>query len=190
MWRKIIKKLKLSNLSGKIFITCWLLVCFSAASKSQNFFTPSPVQNNNRLVPLLVAEGGVYAGSMIGLNILWYKNYAHSSFHLFNDNKEWLQMDKLGHMLTAYTISRLTAALYSWSGISHSKATVYGSALAMAYQTNIEIFDGFSSAWGFSIGDMVANTAGASLYGIEQGDNATTWSEKFSRFCAPPEPCQ
>ncbi len=174
MWRKIIKKLKLYNLSGKIFITCWLLVSFSTISKSQNFFTPSPIQNNNRLVPLLITEGGVYAGSMIGLNVLWYKNYAHSSFHLFNDNKEWLQMDKLGHMLTAYTIGRLTSALYSWSGVNHSKSTVYGSALAMAYQTNIEIFDGFSSAWGFSIGDMVANTAGASLYGLEEGN----WGEQ------------
>ncbi|HXP53044.1 MAG TPA: DUF2279 domain-containing protein [Bacteroidia bacterium] len=166
--------MKPSHILYKIFITLWLSVAFCGISKGQSFFTPSPTQNNNRLVPLLVAEGGVYAGSMIGLNVLWYKNYEHSSFHLFNDNKEWLQMDKLGHMLTTYTISRLTAALYTWSGIERSKSTVYGSALAMAYQTNIEIFDGFSSAWGFSIGDMVANTAGASLYGFEEG----AWGEQ------------
>lgn len=134
----------------------------------------APVQNNSRLIPLLAAEGGVYAGSMIGLNVLWYKNYAHSSFHLFNDNKEWLQMDKLGHLLTAYTIARITSALYTWSGINHARSTVYGSALAMTYQSNIEIFDGFSSAWGFSIGDMVANTAGASMYGFQQG----AWGEQ------------
>lgn len=159
---------------GKIFIIFWLLGHSCSISNGQSFFTPAKMQDNNRLIPLLAVEGGVYAGSMVGLNVLWYKNYAHSSFHLFNDNKEWLQMDKLGHMLTAYTLSRITSALYTWSGIGRSKSTVYGSALAMAYQTNIEIFDGFSSAWGFSIGDMVANTAGASLYGFEEG----TWGQQ------------
>lgn len=128
------------------------------------FFTPSSNVSNGRLIPLLAGEGGFYAASMIGLNELWYKDYPRSSFHLFNDDKEWQQMDKLGHMLTAYTISRLTAAMYQWSGIKQLPASVYGTSLGMAFQTNIEIFDGFSSAWGFSLGDMMANTAGASLF--------------------------
>jgi hypothetical protein len=174
MWRKIKKKLKPDNLLYKILITCCLSATLYSTSIGQNFFLPAATQNNNRLIPLLAAEGGLYAGSMVGLNVLWYKNYAHSSFHLFNDNKEWLQMDKLGHTLTAYTISRITAALYRWSGINHSSSTDYGAALAMAYQTNIEVFDGFSSAWGFSIGDMLGNTAGASLFGIQEG----AWGEQ------------
>ena len=174
---KIIKKLKLSNFSSKIFLTLLLSLFLFNGLKGQNsgsFFTPSPTLNNNRLIPVLAAEGTLYAGSMIGLNVLWYKNYAHSPFHLFNDNKEWLQMDKLGHMLTAYTIRRITSAVYEWSGVKHSSSTAYGTALAMAYQSNIEIFDGFSSAWGFSIGDMLANTAGASLYASQEAG----WNEQ------------
>jgi len=177
MWRKIIKKLELKAFLGKILVTYWLLTCFGSISTAQtgnNFFTPATSQNNNRLAPVLVTQGSLYAGSMIGLNLLWYKNYAHSSFHLFNDNKEWLQMDKFGHTLTAYTLSRIMSALYSWSGLNRSSSTNYGMSLGMAYQSNIEIFDGFSSAWGFSIGDMVANTAGASLYGIQEG----AWKEQ------------
>ncbi len=77
-------------------------------------------------------------------------------------------MDKLGHILTAYTIARLTGAIYQWCGIREASASSYASALAMAYQTNIEIFDGFSSAWGFSPGDMLANTIGASLFLSQQ----------------------
>lgn len=73
-------------------------------------------------------------------------------------------MDKMGHILTAYTISRLTSGLYHWSGIRETSSNAYGTALGMAYQTNIEIFDGFSSAWGFSLGDMAANTIGAGLF--------------------------
>jgi hypothetical protein len=177
MRRKIIKNLKLTNISRKILLTLCLSVLLGNLSKGQNntdFFTPSPMQNNSRLIPVLAAEGTLYAGSMIGLNVLWYKNYAHSAFHLFNDNKEWLQMDKLGHILTAYTISRITSAVYAWAGLKHSESTAYGTSLAMAYQTNIEIFDGFSSAWGFSIGDMLANTAGASLYAGQEA----AWNEQ------------
>ena len=44
----------------------------------------------------------------------------------------------------------------------------------MAFQTNIEIFDGFSSEWGFSIGDMVANTTGASLFLSQE----SAWGEQ------------
>ncbi|MGP8216287.1 MAG: DUF2279 domain-containing protein [Bacteroidia bacterium] len=156
--------MNLSNVSAKILLTVCLLVCYNGSSQGQNFFMPSLVQNNNRLIPLLAAEGGLYAGSMVGLNVLWYKNYAHSAFHFFNDNKEWQQMDKLGHMLTAYTLSRITAALYQWSGIKQQPAAAYGTSLGMAFQTNIEVFDGFSGAWGFSPGDMIANTAGASIF--------------------------
>jgi VanZ family protein len=177
MWRKIIKNLESKAVSYKILLIGWLLAIYTASSIAQtnnNFFTPSPVQNNSRLIPLVVAQGGLYAGSMVGLNLLWYKNYAHSPFHLFNDNKEWLQMDKLGHLLTAYTLSRIMSSLYFWSGLNHARSNDYGVALGMAYQTNIEIFDGFSSAWGFSIGDMIANTAGASLYGVQEA----TWGEQ------------
>lgn len=147
-----------------------ILYSASNAQSKRSFFTPATAQDNSRLIPVLGTEGALYAGSMVGLNLLWYKNYLHSSFHLFNDDKEWLQMDKLGHALTAYTISRITSEVYLWCGLNRVTSTNYGTALAMAYQTNIEIFDGFSSAWGFSIGDMVANTIGASLYGIQQGE--------------------
>lgn len=157
--------------SPSIFTKILISGCFLATSPllsegqgNLNFFTPSPVQDNNRLIPLVATQGILYAGSMIGLNALWYKNYAHSSFHFFDDNAEWLQMDKLGHILTAYTISRLTAALYKWSGVKDAPSNAIGTAIGLGYQTNIEIFDGFSSAWGFSLGDMAANTIGASLF--------------------------
>jgi hypothetical protein len=175
--RKITKKLKLANFLYKILIICALTALFPRISAGQNkvdFFTPAPTPDNNRLIPLLAAQGTLYVGSMIGLNVLWYKNYAHSKFHLFNDNKEWLQMDKFGHILTAYTISRLTSALYHWSGIKEASSNTFGTLLGLGYQTNIEIFDGFSSAWGFSIGDMVANTIGAGLFISQQA----AWGEQ------------
>jgi hypothetical protein len=43
-----------------------------------------------------------YTGTLLTLNNLWYDQYPRTSFHLFNDAKEWQQMDKAGHVFTAY----------------------------------------------------------------------------------------
>jgi Predicted periplasmic lipoprotein (DUF2279) len=164
-----------------IFYGIVVIFLSSNSCKGQNgrgFFTPATTVNNSRLIPLLAGEGALYTTSMVGLNELWYKNYPRSSFHFFDDNKEWQQMDKLGHLLSAYTISRLTAALYQWSGVKALPASVYGTSLGMAFQTNIEVFDGFSSQWGFSPGDMIANTTGASLFLAQQ----TGWGEQRIGF--------
>jgi len=172
--RKFTKKLKTPKKIHKLLVICGFLTVFTPHSDAQAFFTPAPSPNYSRIVPLAISDGALYVGSMVGLNLLWYKNYAHSKFHFFNDNNEWMQMDKLGHILTAYTISRLSTALYRWSGVKDATSAAIGTSLGMAYQTNIEIFDGFSSAWGFSIGDMTANTIGASLFISQQA----AWGEQ------------
>jgi hypothetical protein len=120
--------------------------------------------HRGRLAAVLSAEGALYFGSLGGLYFAWYNNYPQSSFHLFNDNNEWLEMDKLGHATTAYYISMIGYNSYRWAGLSPKRATVYGSLLSMAYLLNIEILDGFSSQWGFSLGDFSANTAGCLLF--------------------------
>ena len=120
-------------------------------------------------VKLLETTGGLlYAGSMTGLYALWYKDYPQSSFHLFNDNKEWLQMDKVGHSVTSYSISQVSYNACRWAGISTRKSAWWGGATGLGYLTVIEILDGFSSKWGFSMGDMAANTAGAFLFTGQQ----------------------
>jgi hypothetical protein len=46
------------------------------------------------------------ATELVGLNQLWYA-YARSDFHFINDNAEWLQMDKAGHIYSSYHLGRL-----------------------------------------------------------------------------------
>ena len=43
-------------------------------------------------------------GSLVALNQVWYAPYSSEEFHLFNDSKQWMQMDKLGHAFTGYLI--------------------------------------------------------------------------------------
>lgn len=97
---------------------------------------------------------------MVGLYQLWYKDYPLTKFHSFDDNDEWLQYDKAGHFGSAYYVGKWGIGLYDWTGMKHKKAVWIGGSLGMLFTTSIEIFDGFSSQWGFSWGDMIANTSG------------------------------
>jgi len=119
--------------------------------------------NKKRFYPLLGTVTAAYGGALIGLNELWYKGYPKSSFHFFNDNHEWLQIDKVGHAMTSFQESRLGVDLLKWSGLPEKKAIVYGSLAGFIFQTPIEILDGYSAQYGASAGDLAANTAGSAL---------------------------
>ena len=124
--------------------------------------------NWKRLTPVIVSGAALYAGSMTALYKTWYSNYPQSKFHFFNDNNEYLQMDKMGHFTTTYYISKLGYNTLRWSGLTENQSVLYGGGMGIMYLTVVEILDGFSAEWGFSPGDMTANTLGASLFVGEQ----------------------
>ena len=126
-------------------------------------FGSQPVFNKKRFALVTGTEAALYAGSLIGLNELWYKDYPRSAFHSFNDNQEWLQMDKIGHLTTSYYVGRVGIGLLKWSGVKRKKAIWFGGMLGFTYQSTIEVLDGYSSEWGFSWGDFAANTGGSLL---------------------------
>ena len=145
----------------------------TAHSQSNNPINPVPY-NSGRLTTILVTESLVATTALICLHYLWYKKYPRSRFHFFNDNREWMNMDKAGHATTAYNISRIQYNMMQWSGINNRRATWIGGLTALGFQTIIEIFDGYSQNWGFSPGDMVANITGAALFIGQQ----LTWNEQ------------
>ena len=124
------------------------------------------------------ASVAAYAGSLIGLNEAWYKNYPKSSFHTINDNGEWLQIDKLGHTWTAYNTSRATTAIWQWAGLPENKAVWIGSLSGFSYMTVIELLDAHSAKWGWSWGDMAANATGAALFAGQQ----LAWGEQRLQY--------
>lgn len=138
-------------------------------------------RNRNRLWLVAGAHAAFWAGSYIALDKAWYADYPRSGFHFFDDNGEWNQMDKMGHLWTTYQVSRVSAATWHWAGLSREKSAWLGGISGIAYQTIIELQDGFSSQWGFSLTDMLANVAGASLFvGQELGWNEQRISLKLS----------
>jgi uncharacterized protein YfiM (DUF2279 family) len=126
-----------------------------------NFYTLTSQQKKKRI--WLVAGGNIvgYSTVMVGLYSAWYKNYPQSSFHFFNDNMEWLQVDKVGHMYSAYIESRASMELWRWTGIDRKKRIWIGGMSGAFYQTVIEVLDGFSAEWGWSWGDFSANILGS-----------------------------
>ena len=83
-----------------------------------------------------------YGGSLLILNQAWYANYPRSSFHTFNDNKEWLQVDKVGHSWAAYNTGKASTEMWKWTGMNKKKAAIIGGLSGAAYLTVIEILDG------------------------------------------------
>jgi hypothetical protein len=131
---------------------------------------PSPI--------LIPAIGVAYTGGMFGLYHAWYKNYDLGSFHFFNDNKEWLQMDKAGHLTTAYTLGRIGYESFLLAGHNENTALWLGGSLGSIFLTGIEVLDGFSTEWGFSVGDAMANIVGSSAFIFQQ----KYWNEQRISF--------
>ncbi len=126
--------------------------------------------------PLIVGGATVLfsAGSLIALNHAWYKDHARTGFHTFDDSREWLQVDKIGHTWSAYTFSRFAGDFWKWSGIDNKKAVIAGSVSSLVYLTGIEYLDGHSSKWGWSWSDMAANLAGTTIYASQE----LAWNEQ------------
>lgn len=140
------------------------------ASKNEEIYTLNKQKRNI----LLISEAAAYTVALFGLNQLWYSNYPKSDFHFINDNGEWLQMDKMGHLTSSYYTGVAGIKAYQWTGMSRKNAIWYGGMTGSFFLTIIEILDGHSAEWGASAGDLIANTSG-SLLAIGQ---ALKWNEQ------------
>ncbi|MEO6347668.1 MAG: DUF2279 domain-containing protein [Aquaticitalea sp.] len=147
-----------------ILITFLITTSVFSQSKFNSFLTPSDTLNLPRRNAVIISEVSLASLSLVGLNQLWYADYPQSKFHTLNDNDEWLQMDKIGHVFSSYQMGRIGANVLEWTGADEKSQLIYGSTLGFAFLTTVEIFDGFSEEWGFSWGDMIANASGTGLY--------------------------
>jgi uncharacterized protein YfiM (DUF2279 family) len=150
------------------------------------FLKPSDTLNNSRLNSVVISEVSFGAITLVGLNQLWYSDYPRSNFHFINDNSEWLQMDKMGHVFSSYQLGSMGANTLKWVGLSRNNQLLYGATVGLAFMTTVEVFDGYSANWGASMGDVVANVSGTTLYVSQE----LLWSEqrivpKFSFHTTP-----
>ncbi|SDK53795.1 Predicted lipoprotein [Flavobacterium noncentrifugens] len=157
-----------------------------AQSAVNAFLKPSDSLNVPRRNTVVISEVALSAGVLVGLNQLWYADYARSDFHFINDNSEWLQMDKAGHVFSSYHFGKLGKEALQWSGASRKSQLIYGSTLGFVFLTAVEVMDGYSSNWGASWGDVAANATGTALFVSQE----LLWKEqriipKFSSHTTP-----
>ena len=145
--------------------------------------TLSPRQLKSRRI-LLAGSAVIGSGASLAyLQDAWYSKYSSGSFHFFDDNAEWLQMDKAGHAYTCYQTGRLMIGAFKWAGYSRNKQLFIGGTFGLVYLTAIELMDGFSRGWGFSWGDLAADVAGCALViGQEAAFKRQVVQLKFSYY--------
>lgn len=146
----------------KILLSILLIISVLSASAQDTLRDSAKVKRNVKIV--LGTELTLYAVSMTGLYFAWYADYPQSKFHFYNDNGEWMQMDKIGHGTTSYIVGSFGYEMLRDAGLDETSSIWLGGTLGLAFLTTVEVFDGFSSEWGFSWGDMAANTLGAGLF--------------------------
>ncbi len=151
---------------------------FAQENKLKHFFSNSDTLHKGRLRAVSIAQGGIWVSSLIGLNQAWYANYPRSSFHLFDDAGEWQQIDKIGHAFSANWGANLSAGMFRWSGLNRKKAALLGAGMGIGYVSVIEILDGYSAGWGFSLADMAANLSGSLLFLSQE----LAWQEQRIQF--------
>ena len=159
-----------------IFSVFFLLSDQVSAQKEQKdgFFMPADTLNKARAYALIGGTSVGYAATMIGLNAAWYADFERSSFHFFNDWGEWNDMDKVGHFYSAYNESLILMYGGLWAGMPRKKAMWMGVGFGALFQTSIEVLDGFSTKWGFSVGDIAFNTGGLALLAAQE----LAWQEQ------------
>ncbi len=143
---------------------CLLLYSFSLiAQNNVSFWQKSDTLNTKRRNAVYITEAAAASVALIGLNQLWYADFKRSSFRTINDNSEWLQMDKAGHVISSYYIGKIGMNVLDWAGESKKNQLIYGATLGFAFLSAVEVLDGYSEEWGFSLGDIAANAAGTGL---------------------------
>lgn len=169
---------------NKLLIITFLILnqnCLSAQIQSDKINTITSKTddfNKTRFYTALGVGSAIYASGTYFLVQNWYKDYGFSKFHTFDDFGEWQHMDKIGHIYTAYNQSSVMYSGARWTGMKKNNAVWFGVGMGMFLQTTVEVLDGFSPKWGFSLTDMCANILGAGMFYTEQ----RLWDDQKIKF--------
>ena len=107
------------------------------------------------------------------LKDIWWSN-PKTKFHFYRDWRQtqgsydfgfddslWHHIDKLGHYYNTRYASLLLADTAKWIGFQKKQSLWIGAITSWLLFLQIELFDSQFEEWGFSLGDLAANTAGA-----------------------------
>ncbi len=142
---------------------------------------------------------------MYALSTVWYGEDERQSFHWYSnvtppgqpsdirddgwldDWSTYVQQDKLGHVWATWHLTRAVGAYGRWAGLSDGQAALFGGVVSTLFQTQIEVYDGFSSVYGASRTDLLANVVGGMVGGVQVAfPERTGWfAGKYSYHRSP-----
>lgn len=141
-----------------------ILVANPFIAFSSNIINPDTSNTKRiKLYQAAIFTTAYYSTSTYLLSKSWYKDKKVVPFHFYNDNRGYLQVDKFGHTFGSYVYSYIGYHYLLNSGFSKRDALWYGATLGAVLQTPIEIMDGLHEGYGFSLGDIAANTMGSAI---------------------------
>ena len=143
----------------------WILIFILSVQSVMGQSKPKEQDSiiRKRLNTVIYTSSAVYVTSLVVLYYGWYKDNPMTSWHFIDDSHYWLQVDKVGHAITAYTISNYGHWMLRWAGVNNKKASWYGGLMGFGAMTVIEVLDGFSASYGASATDLLANAMGCGL---------------------------
>lgn len=121
----------------------------------------------NRIKPYRLALVGGSFASMLGVSywyvqkMWWTESTGRFSFDSGRDLVYAKNVDKGGHFFGGMIVADITQWNLRWSGLKEKNAHWYGVANGVLLQFGIEMKDAFAPAWGFSMHDFAAGTAGS-----------------------------
>jgi len=169
------KKIQKSNLSfprnresiykrtSYLFSLITFLFALTINAQTSSFYKKSDTLNTKRRNAVAITKTTLAIGTLVALDKLWYADYPRSSFHFINDNSQWKQMDKIGHLMTSYYFGKVGMEALDWAGVNKKNQLIYGATFGFTFLTALEVLDGFSKKWGASWGDILANASGTGL---------------------------
>jgi len=140
-----------------------ILIGVNCLAQTSSFYKKSDTLNTKRRNTVIITETALSIGTLVALDKLWYSGYSRSNFHFINDNNQWKQLDKMGHVMTSYYFGKIGMEVLDWSGVRKKNQIIYGATFGFSFLTAVEILDGFSTKWGASWGDIAANASGTGL---------------------------
>ncbi len=158
-----------------------LIFCCSLSAQDDlkwKILQPSDTLNKTRFWLSIGSGATAYTAASIGLYHTWYKQYELIGFHTFDDLAEWNQMDKAGHLLTAYVETDFAFNILRWTGMKRRSALWTSVGISTLLQGTVEVMDGYSAKWGFSWSDVGFNALGTASFAVQE----LAWQEQRIRF--------
>ena len=108
---------------------------------------------------VLIAYGAAY---WLVFDKGWWDEQG-SHFRFENDFDYALNLDKFGHFASGVIMGESFYEGYRWAGVSEFKSYLFAGFSAMETHIAIDVKDGYSPQWGFSVFDVLSGTLGGFL---------------------------